>query len=61
MAENAPFCVVSLHVAILRNILTPAQNKDSWYISKPKKHNFTVLLNKRATNFILAVCDSNLH
>jgi hypothetical protein len=59
MGENVPLCVVSLHVASLRNIPTPELNKDLWYTSQPRQHNFAVLLNKTVTNLIAPVCSIN--
>jgi len=59
MGESIPFCVVSLHVASFRNIPNLELNKDLWYNSKPRKHNFAVLLNTTAINLIAPVCGSN--
>jgi len=59
MGESVPFCVVSLHVAIFRNIPSPELNKDLWYTSQPRQHNFAVLSNKTVINLIAPVCESN--
>jgi hypothetical protein len=59
MRESVPFSVVSLHVASFRNIPTSELNKDSWYTSQPRQHNFAVLLNKTVNKFISPVCGSN--
>jgi hypothetical protein len=59
MGESVPFCVVSQHVASFRNIPTPELNKDLWYTSKPRQHNFAVSLNKTVINLIAPVCGSN--
>jgi hypothetical protein len=59
MRESIPFCVVSLHVATFRNIPSPELNKDLWYTSQPRQHNFAVFLNKTLINLIAPVCGSN--
>jgi len=60
MRESVPFCVVSQHVASFRNIPTPELNKDLWYTSKPRQHNFAVSLNKTVINLIAPVMSFNV-